>query len=198
MIDRALASELTEMARADQALRASLVKRGELFGGYHAEMRALHEANADRLAAIMQAIGWPTDERVGHEASEAAWLIAQHAISRPTVMRAALAALEREAVQGRASKTHVAYLEDRIAVFEGRGQRYGTQFDWNDEGEMAPQGLEDPTGVDARRAAVGLDPLAMRLADIKKDIAAQNDKRPTDLKAYRAAAEAFAREVGWR
>jgi hypothetical protein len=198
VINRTIASELSDMARADQTLRASLVERGELFGAYHPEMRALHEANATRLAAIIETIGWPTKERVGLEASEAAWLIAQHAISKPPVMRAALAALQHESGQGRASKTHVAYLEDRIAVLEGRGQRYGTQFDWNDDGQMVPQQLDDPANVDARRAAVGLGPLASKLEDMRKGMAKDGEKPPADLKAYRAAAAAFAVEVGWR
>ena len=42
-------------------------------------------------------------------------------------------------------------LDDRIRVFEGRLQRYGTQYDWNDAGTaMVPMvGVEDPETVDA-------------------------------------------------
>ena len=53
------------MAAADLALRAEFVADGSLFDGYHPAMRALHEANADRLAAIIAAHGWPGPDLVG-------------------------------------------------------------------------------------------------------------------------------------
>jgi hypothetical protein len=161
-------------------------------------MRALHERNADKLAKIMRVIGWPSAARVGTEASEAAWLIAQHAISRPDIMRAARDALRKEADAGRASKAGLAYLEDRIAVFEGRAQRYGTQFNWDDHGEMSPMPIEDAGQVDARRATVGLGPLADHIAKARAGVAKDGETGPRDLKAHRRAAVAFAVEVGWR
>ena len=57
----------------------------------------------------------------------------------------------------------VAMLEDRIRTFEGRPQRYGTQFDWDEHGHLSLLPLEDPAGVDARRRAIGLGPLAQDL-----------------------------------
>jgi hypothetical protein len=45
-------------------------------------------------------------------------------------------------------------LHDRICVFEGRPQRYGTQYHLNRAGELAPLPIEDEATVDERRRAV--------------------------------------------
>jgi hypothetical protein len=75
-----LALRLVAMAREDLAKRDELVRRGELFGGYHPEMRAVHDRNAADLLAILDESGWPARSAVGDEAAEAAWLVVQHAI----------------------------------------------------------------------------------------------------------------------
>jgi len=192
-----LATELIAMANTDDELRARLLDCGDLFGGYHPQMRALHERNAARLLAIVRAHGWPTIDRVGRKASESAWRIAQHSISRPDVMRAALASIEA-AGEGLVEKRQLAYLEDRIAVFEGRPQRFGTQIDWDDDGRLSPVSLADPARVDQLRASVGLSPLAEQLAKARAGARREGERVPSDLAAYRAASNAFAREVGWR
>jgi hypothetical protein len=40
--------------------------------------------------------------------------------------------------RGDAPALQAAMLEDRIRAFEGRPQRYGTQFDWDANGEPSP------------------------------------------------------------
>src|SRR5207247_48023 len=80
----------------------------------------------------------------------AAWLILQHAIGNPPLMRRGLTLLRGGVSEGEVSPLEVAMLEDRIRTFEGRPQRYGTQFDWDEHGRLSPLPLEDPAGVDAR------------------------------------------------
>src|SRR5437870_12291511 len=75
-------------------------------------------------------------------------------------MRRGLTLLQGGASKGEVSPLNVAMLEDRIRTFEGRPQRYGTQFDWDEHGRLSPLPLEDPAGVDARRRATGPGPLA--------------------------------------
>jgi len=109
-------------------------------------------------------------------------------------MREWLPLLRAAAARGDADPAGVAMLEDRIAVFEGRSQRYGTQYDWNDAADaMEPmKGVDDPAGVDARRAAVGLPPITWRQPP------PPDEPPPRDLAARRAAMDAWARRVGWR
>jgi hypothetical protein len=83
-------------------------------------------------------------------------------------------------------------LLDRIRVLEGKAEIYGTQFDWDAEGNMVPFPIEDLGRVEERRAAVGLPSLEETKA------AMQSQPKPPDP-AERAARRAeWARKVGWR
>ena len=124
----------------------------------------------------------------------AAWLVLQHAIGEPDVQRGCLPILREAAERGEATLAQVAYLEDRIAFFERRPQRYGTQFDWDERGMLSPWPIEDPEGVDARRTAVGLPPLADRIAQARKS--AQGSV-PPDYARRQAEMLAWSRSVGW-
>jgi hypothetical protein len=192
-MDRTLADELLAMASEDLRVREKLERDGSLYEGYHPKMRAVHERNADRLADIIAECGWPGPGRVGAEAAQAAWLVVQHAISRPALMRGVLPLLNEASG---VPHWQAAHLEDRIRVFEGRKQRFGTAFDWDEFGEMSPHPIEDPGEVDRYRAEAGLPPLAQVIADHRRQ--AEREPKPADPEAKRAEAEAFAREVGWR
>ncbi|NWH08904.1 MAG: hypothetical protein HXY22_09735 [Alphaproteobacteria bacterium] len=189
-----MGSALLAMAKADIALQEALAREGSLYGGYHPRMRALHEANAAELARVIRESGWPDAGRFGAEAAEAAWLIVQHAISRPDLMRQGLLLLTEAVEAGRAPAWQMAYLSDRIAVFEGRPQLFGTSFDWGDDGRLSPCPLADSERVDELRQSVGLPPLSVETARHR----ATAEPCPADLAAYRRAQEAFARSCGWR
>ncbi len=150
---------LLELARRDLATRERLASDGSLFNGYHPEMQQVHEENAAVLDTIISEHGWPTTAAVGREAAEAAWLIAQHAIGLPAFQRRCLSLLQAAAT-GDVPAWHPAMLLDRICVFEGRPQVFGTSFDWDEAGEMSPLPIDNAAEVDARRASVGLPPLA--------------------------------------
>ena len=191
--------ELLAMASADHALRDVLARSGALFGTYHPDMAALHRANAERLRALLDVHGWPDPERDGTDAVDAAWLVVQHAIGEPDFQRRMLRVLRHEADAGHVAPSLVAMLEDRVHTLEGRPQRYGTQLDWNADGELAPiEPVEDPATIDTRRASVGLGPLASYVTRLRARAAAEGERPPEDHAAYRARADAWARSVGWR
>jgi uncharacterized protein DUF6624 len=108
-----------------------------------------------------------------------------------------LKALEQAVIQGEAPALH-AMLNDRIRCFEGRPQRYGTQFDWNAAGELSPLPIEDPDTVDARRRAIGLGPPAEDLRARRRDIAGTGERPPQDWSARQREMEVWYRQVGWR
>src|SRR5436190_22985226 len=132
------------MGRGDLALLKDLARDGSLFQGYHPRMKALHQRHATRLAALIDAHGWPGRSRVGEEGAQAAWLILQHAIRNPPLMRRGLTLLQGGASKGEVSPLDVAMLEDRIRTFEGRPQRYGTQFDWDEHGPLESVAARGP------------------------------------------------------
>ncbi len=119
------------------------------------------------LKQILAAHGWPTIARFGRAPDNHAWIVAQHADHDRVFQREVLALLGPLTAQGQTDPAHYAYLFDRVAVGEGRPQRYGTQGRCLEPGRWAPREIEDPDGVDARRTAVGLGPLAEYIDTMK-------------------------------
>ncbi|TRW21042.1 hypothetical protein FMM05_20730 [Flavobacterium zepuense] len=122
-----ISNELIEMAQHDLHDREKLINEGKLTPGYNPDMERVHKINAARLEEIIDAIGYPTTSKVGKQASEAAWLIVQHAISEPALMKRCYTLIIEAG--DNVSPQNQAYLYDRICYFEGRPQKYGTQFD---------------------------------------------------------------------
>lgn len=194
----AIGRELIAMAEADLRVRAELAADGSLFEGYHPRMRAVHDVHAARLAAILEAHGWPGTSRVGEDGARAAWLIVQHAIGHPALQRAALSRLDEATSRGEMPPCYAAMLDDRIRTLEGRPQRFGTQFDWDAAGEMSPLPIEDPEGVDGRRQAIGLHPLEEEIAARRQEVQSSGERAPSDWRARQRDIEGWFREVGWR
>jgi len=179
-MDVDLRQALLGLAERDLVVRRRLAADGSLFEGYHPEMRAVHERNAAALEAILSEQGWPTRDLVGEEGASAAWLIAQHAIGLPDFQRRCLMALQSAAAAGQVPAWQPAMLLDRIRIFEGKPQIYGTQFDWDEEGRMSPLPIEAIAGVDARRATLGLPPLASAIEEQRRRTT--EEKPPADHK----------------
>lgn len=190
---------MIEAAQRDWETRARLAASGALFDGYHPEMEAVHQENAALLERAIDDIGgWPVRSKFGDDGAGAAFLIAQHAIGLPAFQRRVLALLLEGAEAGEVNVVDTAYLSDRIAVFEERPQLFGTQFDWDEQGQLSPVRILDPDDVDARRASVGLPALGEVIADMRARVQAEGQGPPTDLAKRRADFESWARRVGWR
>lgn len=183
------------MVRNDELVREDLARDGSLFQGYHPSMEAVHRENTARLRAMIQKYGWPGVSMVGEDGEEAAWRIAQHSIGEPKFMRIVLDLLKLKSAQGDAPLWQVAFTEDRIRLFEGRLQLYGTSFDWDEQNQLSPYpAIEDPQFVNDRRAAMGLRSIEQEI-DQKRATA---ERPPANLKEHRRQMEQWARSVGWR
>lgn len=122
------------------------------------EVARIDSENTAWLKGIVSERGWPRYSDVGVEAGDAAWLLVQHADADPAFQRLCLdlmTALPAEEM----SQSSLAMLTDRVLLAEGKSQVYGTQFALRG-GEWVPLDLEDIENVDARRASVGMPPLA--------------------------------------
>lgn len=186
---------LLEMEEEDRRVRAELSANGELFQGYSPEMEEVHRRNAEELELMIEQYGWPGKSLVGEEGANAAWFILQHAIGNPELQRRCLSALQKAVARGESEPAHAAYLEDRIRFFERRPQRYGTHFDWGEDGNLSPWLLENPEKVDEYRGSVGLPPLAERIEEVCKET--EDEPRPKDLKKRQEEMLAWAKSVGW-
>src|SRR5262249_49615771 len=127
-------------------------------------MEDVHLAMPGNLRESFAQHGWPGRSMVGEDGADAAWVIVQHAIGLPAFQRCCLGLLQDAASQGQVPLWQPAYLLDRIRVFEGKPQVYGTQFDFDENGEIGSNPVEDPAGLNARRAAVGLDSIEERIS----------------------------------
>jgi hypothetical protein len=189
-VDTALEKQLIDLDDCDQRVRADLATDGSLFEGYHPQMEAVHRANATQLRKVIEDHGWPGFSLVGERGALAAWRIAQHSIGEPAFMRQCRDLLRQASANGDAHPWQHAYMDDRIRVFEGLPQLYGTQFRRGENG-AEPFPLEDPENVEALRQELGLPSLS--------EIAARIDLPPVRPDQAVQDAEEFAwrKRVGW-
>ena len=187
-----LRAELIQMDEYDQVVRAELAADGSLFDGYHPRMAAVHDANAARLRAIIAAHGWPTESLVGVDGAKAAHRIAQHSINHPEFMRECRRLLDEASARGEAPRWQFAYIDDRIRVFEGLPQRYGTQWRGGPHG-LEPYPIEDPDHVDERRAELGLP----SLAELRASAPPERPLNPESARRLEEQELAWRRAVGW-
>lgn len=155
---RLLARADTDQKVRDAVLAAPKDQRAAL-------MKRVGEVDGDNLAWLKQEVaahGFPTVAQVGEQGLSAAFLLVQHADRDPAFQRASLAALSTPARRQGISGQQFAMLTDRVLVHDGKPQRYGTQMhpDPAHPGRIVMGALEDPAGLDARRAAVGMMPEA--------------------------------------
>lgn len=121
-------------------------------------LRPLDAANREALLAMVPAEGWFSISRYGHDAARSAFLIVQH--SEPALWRRFLPIIEGMVTRGEAEGPAYALMYDRLALAEGRPQRYGSQMSCSDARYAPTEPLEDRRDLDARRASLGLKPYA--------------------------------------
>ncbi|MDQ4122725.1 MAG: hypothetical protein M3209_14905 [Acidobacteriota bacterium] len=197
--DENLRQELLALRAEDERVREELAQTGELFEGYHPKMEAVHLKNAVRLEEMLAKYGWLGKSLVGEDGAEAAWLIIQHAISCPRLQKKALPILREKIEKGEAPAWQAAYLEDRILIFEGKPQIYGTQFDWDKQGKMSPLPIFEPEKIDERRISVNLSvPYSEVLEKHRQFAETSNEKPPANFDERQREFEEWAHKVGWR
>jgi hypothetical protein len=175
--DKALAAKLLAMQASDQQARG-------ISHGTPAAVdktitgTSLNDVDAQltsELKEIVTKSGWPTIALVGIEASNAAMLVLTHTRDKAWQSQM-LPELEGLADGGKIDGSALAVVIDKELVGEGQLQRYGTQFKYLGGDEMAMYGVEDPGGLNARRAKVFLPPLAVE----KQQMEAMYHMKATD------------------
>ncbi|HVI45352.1 MAG TPA: DUF6624 domain-containing protein [Chitinophaga sp.] len=192
-----IANKIVDLSRQDLQLRNELITKGKLSNGYDKAMEELHNRNAKILNDIIDVIGYPTIDKVGKEASEAAWLVIQHAIGQPGFMKRCRELLEKAVQENNADGINLAYLTDRIAVLEGNPQLYGTQFDWDENGELSPNPFDDLAKVNQRRKSIGLNTLEEQTAVIRRRVKSENQTPPKDFDKRQYEFEEWRKKAGW-
>lgn len=191
MVDPVWEEKLSFLVQQDHSMREVLLQKGILSDTYHPEMEKVHLSNARKLSELIDRMGFPVLSNAGEKGVRLSWLIIQHAISWPDFMKESLIQMRLAAAQNDYILELLAYTEDRVAVFEGRPQLYGTQFDWID-GELRPNPIEDPSRVDLRRKSLGLPPMP------KEVLGSSLDKPPKDPEKKAREYQEWLVRVGWR
>ena len=158
---------LSHLAEVDQYLRTAyddfgpnLAPRDQqaLQNALESRIEEVDAANTREVKALVAAHGWFRISVFGEQADRDAWLLVQHADQDPEFQRRVLEILEGLYPSGETSPANYAYLFDRVALSQGRRQRYGTQGECV-AGNWITKPLEQPEAVDRLRASVGLPPL---------------------------------------
>ncbi len=171
-------AELQKRVAVDQAARGDLFNAqwravlpplaAEVWSGLLASrLWAVDCDNTAWLQQQMKEIGWFDIEKYGAAADKDAWLLVQHADRSKPFQRETLAMLE-SLPPGKTDPKNLAYLHDRVAMGEGRPQRYGTQGQCQPDGTWKPNESQDPAGVDGRRKVLGLAPIAEHALTFKE------------------------------
>lgn len=189
-----LRAALLDLSERDQAARNALVatmadvtpgpdgsitldeEQARLMKG----VQAIDAESTRFLRTTIDEFGWPTYDMVGKEAAHAAWLLAQHADADPELQSEVLRLMEPLVAAGQAGASDFAYLTDRVRVARGDKQLYGTQFSDDGSGVARPVAIEDAANVDARRAEVGLEPLAEYAATLAEAYGTETSAEPAD------------------
>ena len=151
--DQVLHDQLLEMQDRDRDRRA---------GGFDPEG---DDERTERLAEIISRYGWPTFSLVGKDGAAAVSTIVQHSTYDTPFQEKALLLMSEAAAQGQAAPADVAALTDRIAVSRNRPQSYGTELLCTTAQPRPATPIGEPAGLDARRKAAGLVPMADYVAE---------------------------------
>ena len=166
--DKPLREQLKSMVREDQAVRYEYINAWQTGNSSAADsllkrMQYVDSVNLRQVTDILDSRGWVGRDVVG-DACEAIWVIIQHA---GLEAQGKYLPLFREAVsRGELHASAVAMMEDRVAVFEGRPQKYGSQLQRGEDGIYTPFELLDAEKVDEWRAEVGMASLAEYLKEM--------------------------------
>jgi hypothetical protein len=155
--DEALRAELLQMLDADQALRERMVGATAEDQNFLREMQAFDAANAERLARIFKAHGFPGVRMVGADGTKAVVTLLLHTPSLE-LQKKALPHVERAVRRGELPGEAFALLTDDVLAHEGKPQLYGTNFGIA-QGKLVLSKTKDPARLDARRRKVGLNPI---------------------------------------
>jgi len=196
MFNRKLCDLLISLNEEEKKLRQAILENSTLYEGYNEKLEMLHIKNAEELHGIILDFGWPGKSLVGKRAADAAFMLAQQAISKPLLLKQFLEYLREAVLKEEATPLQLACLEDKILFLQSKPQVYGMLFDWNEAGELYAN-VVDMEQANKHRAMLGLKTINEGIAAHKVEIA-KHGGPPSDYHAHKRLESAWAKRVGWR
>ena len=161
--DKPLRRRLQMIMKTDQEVRiVFLAAHNRQPHDSIAEAEALHEMqrvdklNQEQICKILDSRGFVGSDKVG-DAVGTFWAVIQH--SDVNIQKKYLPLFREAAQRGDIAKESVAMMEDRINMFEGKPQRYGSQIEEDEHGNPRLYKLLDESKVDEWRSEMGMEPL---------------------------------------
>ena len=163
--DKPLKKQLEQIYVRDQTLRQLYVAAEDKFGRESEEMTYFWQLVSDQdslneleVLGIIDEKGWIGKSVVGGQANMTLWLVIQHAPIES--QEKYLPLLKKSVKAGESSGSHLALLEDRIQMRNGRPQTYGSQIRRDEKtGNQIVYEIWEPEYVNQRRKEVGLGPI---------------------------------------
>ncbi len=154
-----LQQTLTRVYEQDRAVRNvdlnALESDSLAYMAFNRRMHYTDSVNQTIVLPILDRYGWLPKSKLSDNAAAALYYVVQH--SNTSTIRRYLPLMERQAQRGEASATGAATMRDRLLMFEGKKQRYGTQAaNWvRPEGTTVIWPIQQPNKVNALRKKVG-------------------------------------------
>ncbi|WP_316836009.1 DUF6624 domain-containing protein [Pedobacter nutrimenti] len=162
--DTSLMATLDSIYNKDQSTRIAYIKakqRNEstaLLDSLNSNMRSIDVQNLQKVNAIIKKHGWLGPQKVGVQASQALFLVIQHAdLKTQEYYLPMIRAAEKN---GETLSSNLAIFEDRICMRTGKKQIYGSQgFTDKETGNKYIYPVIDVDNLDKRRETMGMPPM---------------------------------------
>jgi hypothetical protein len=148
---------LEQVLAKDQDLR--------LTSSDYAAMMQRDKENLVIVSSIIDSLGWIGKDKIGSTANVALFLVIQH--SDKLTMEKYLPVMKKAVADGKASKSQLALLIDRVEVLNNRPQVYGSQGSVKN-GIFILDSIVDIKNVELKRTEMGLDSLNHYVIQLKK------------------------------
>lgn len=164
-----LATQLKEMTAIDQYYAGAPKDQYEGdWDTWYVARDSVERMHQKVLIDIIAKHGYPGYDLVGKEGESNFWVMTQHCDFDPTWQQSVLLLLKAQVDKNNADANNYGYLVDRVRKNTGRPQLYGTQVDYDQDGQAFIKELENRDQVNERRAALGMEPLESYLNDITR------------------------------
>lgn len=145
----AIKSELEIIFNRDQKIRKG---DSTQFGNY------VDSTNLVRVTFLIDKYGWMGRSVIGNRGNYTLWLVIQHAPLK--AQEKYLPLMQASVKKGESRAMELACLKDRVLMYKGEKQIYGTQVRINNKtGAQELWPVENEKDVNVRRKEVGLEPL---------------------------------------
>ena len=159
-LDKPLIAELDSILKADQEIRFKLINAYKESGDTASiikKMRVIDSTDLIRISGILDKYGWIGEDKIGWAGASAIWTVIQH--SPLETEEKYLPEMRKAVKKGNARSGQLALLEDRVLMFQGKEQIYGSQARTDSLGVTKFWRIKDEKNVNMRRFFAGLAPI---------------------------------------